>query len=352
MSACGRIPLTGGEALSGKIAGTVLQAVRQAIGFTQADLAEHAGAGVTTVQGWETGRRPLINVRQREQFRLRRLLQTAGADPQMLRLLDPALTADNILAEISTPDPELHPLALLVPDRTLTELLAWPITGTPPRQLRGTRAYLPVGAGVREHLVAQLRELAERAPASTTAGAMLRRQAQFLIASHPGFHEWVNNAVRADLAGTRNLGDWSVHWPVARSYAVSSSIAGDPEPLHRFTTEGLATEQGAAANLTYWAYWVGEINGQWASDQEMLRDQSWSGETLLASLIDGIMHAPYRELCAHTLWALLRVKRGLMASPETAARIATAIDTTLSDGMVPDTARRKLEQVDYLVRSR
>lgn len=351
MAASGRKPLTGGEALSGRIAGTVLQAIRQAAGLTQPDLAEHAATGLTTVQGWESGRRPLINVRHAELGRLRRLLQTSGADPKLLRLLDPALTADTILAEISTPDPELHPLALLVPDRTLTELLAWPITGTPPRQLRDTRAHLPVGAGVREHLVAQLRELAERAPASTTAGAMLRRQAQFLIASHPGFREWATDAIRADLRRA-SLGDWSVQWPVARSHAVSSAIAGDLEPLHRFADEGLATEQGTAANLTYWAYWVGEISGQWTNDSEMLHDQAWSGETLLQSLTEGIVHAPYRELCAHTLWALIRVKRGLVAGPGAADRIGTAIDAALADGMVPDAARRKLEQVDYLVRSR
>jgi transcriptional regulator with XRE-family HTH domain len=351
MTTSGRRALTGGEALSGRIAGAVLQAVRQAAGLTQEDLAEHSGVGRTTVQGWENGRRPLINVRHGELARLRRLLQTGGADPHLLHLLDPALTADTVLAEISTPDPELHPLALLVPDRTLTELLAWPITGTPPRQLRGTRAYLPVGAGVREHLVTQLRELAERAPAGTAAGSMLRGKVQFLIAAHPGFREWASATFRSDLRGT-SLGDWSVQWPVARTHAVSSSIAGDPEPLHRFTAEGLATEQGIAANLTYWAYWVGEINGQWASDAEMLTDQSWSGETLLDSLTEGIVHAPYRELCAHTLWALIRVKRGLVERPDAARKIADAIDTALADGRVPDGARRKLEQVDYLVRSR
>ena len=351
MAQSGRKTLTGGEALSGRIAGTVLKAIRKATGLSQEDLAEHAGAGLTTVQGWETGRRPLINVRYSEVFRLHRRLQTAGSDPQLLRLLDPALRADNILAEINTPDPELHPLALLVPDRTLTELLAWPISGTPPRQLRGIRAHLPVGAGVREHLVAQLRELAERAPATTMAGAMLRRQAQFLIAGHPGFREWVTDRVRADLRRT-NLGDWSVQWPVARSHAVSSAIAGDPEPLHRFVTEGLATEQGVTANLTYWAYWAGEINTQWTTDHEMLDEQPWSGETLLASLTDGIVNAPYRDLCAHTLWALIRVKRGLIVDADTSATVAMAVDAALAEGKVSDDARRKLEQVDYLVRSR
>jgi hypothetical protein len=46
------------------------------------------------------------------------------------------LLVDSIYNDIATDAQSEHPLAILVPDRTLTELMAWPLGGLPPRQLQ------------------------------------------------------------------------------------------------------------------------------------------------------------------------------------------------------------------------
>ena len=339
-------PLTASESpLAGRIAGTVLKALREHIGLTQVQFAEKLGVGLTTVQGWETGRRPLINARVLDVQRIRRLLQASGVPSDLLGVWDQALTADTILSAMDTPDTENHPLALVVPDRTLTALLAWPITGTTPQQLDGAR--LPMDIEARDHLAAQLRTVADRSD-DDERGAMLRRQARFLIVTHEPSRDWLAHAAARDTPTKRELQDWSPKWPVARSHAVSAAVAGNPEALQQFIRDGLTTDRGIAANLAYWAYWVGEIRSPWSSDSEMLDSQDWSGERLLASLLHGLQHAPYRDLCAHALWALLQHRRHLIDRPDTRARIATVIDTVTSeDSAVTGETLRRLEQVAY-----
>jgi DNA-binding transcriptional regulator YiaG len=41
----------------------VVKIIRESVGLTQAGLAEGLGVDVTTVQGWETARRPLTALR-------------------------------------------------------------------------------------------------------------------------------------------------------------------------------------------------------------------------------------------------------------------------------------------------
>jgi transcriptional regulator with XRE-family HTH domain len=345
--------LTGCEAgVSGRVAGAVLRAVRSQVGLTQADLAERLDAGLTTVQGWETGRRPLVNVRYGELQRIRRTLQAAGARPSLLRVWDQALTADSILEWMDTRDPQAHPLAWVVPDRTLTELLAWPISGSTPRELVGLQAQLHVESAVRDHLATHLRDVSDQVFIDGITGAMLRRQAKYLVAKHRASGEWVKDALRRDACWRVDLSTWSPAWPVARSNAVSAALAGDLDPLLRFTREGLASEQNIHANLTYWAYWVGEINVQWGADADMVTAGSypWSGEMLAGSLVKGLVGAPYRELCAHTLWSLLMQKRRLIANASVRGAVSEAVEVALSTtGVVSELARNRLDQVRYLL---
>ncbi|GGM70837.1 hypothetical protein GCM10012275_46600 [Longimycelium tulufanense] len=344
---------TGSKAgLAGRVTGAVLKALRAHVGLSQELFAERLQVAKTTVQAWESGRRPLINTPFTELQRVRRLLQTCGAVPNQLAVWDQALTADTILADIGSLSIESHPLALVVPDRTLTELLAWPLSGVPPQRLSEVRAELPIETGVRAALAADLRRVVDRSTDGLTA-AMLRRQAKYLVANHEPSQDWLADVTARDVRRVRSLQDWTPDWAVFRSHAVSAAVAGDLDPLTRFVREGLATDRDIAANLNYWAYWVGEIGDRWTSDTDMLNtDQAWSGQALLDSLLKGLEHAPYRELCAHTLWALLRCRRSLIDNPSLKTRIRWAIDAVTSKHqLVSDQAKHRLEQVAYLAGS-
>ncbi|MBE9375590.1 hypothetical protein IQ251_14145 [Saccharopolyspora sp. HNM0983] len=131
--------------------------------MTQQGLSEVMQVSLATVQGWESGRRPLVNLPMARFGKLKRVLQLATVSPGHLTVLSEAMQADEILSEVGTTDPAAHPLALVVPNRLLTELLAWPMTGTPPRQLADTKARLDVAKGERDELASVLRTVADRA---------------------------------------------------------------------------------------------------------------------------------------------------------------------------------------------
>lgn len=332
--------------VSGRVAGAVLAAVRGHRELTQHDLAEAMQVSLATVQGWESGRRPLINLTMVRLAKLRRVLQLAAADSTHLAVLNEALQADNILSEIDIVSPAEHPLALIVPNRMLIELLAWPMTGRPPRQLAATRARLDVAPAERDYIAGALRTVADAAERNVS-GAMLRRQAQYLVAEHPQSADWNSERSAIDARAAHDLREWSPDWAVARSRAISAASNGNPEPLQRFIEHGLSTDRAISANLAYWAYWVGEVPQPWSSDADMLTDtQPWSGELLLSSLLDGLENAPYRDLCADALHALMRHRRGLRTSMNS-QRIRHAIDRATSTSEFRRRSVRKLEQLSY-----
>lgn len=370
------------DELVGRVSGAVLAAIRTASGRTQEELAEQLRVGLSTVQAWESGRRPLIRVSFQDLQRLHRQLARNGTAPGLLHVLDQALLADSIYNDIAgdTTDGRAggavagavgdHPLSLVVPDRALTELLAWPLAGPTPRRLPVT-ARLPVAQGVRDAVAADLRAAADRAVAGERS-AMLRRQVKFLVAGNAASRDWLSERAAADIRAQPDLRSWSPHWALARSQAVTSALEGDPEPLRRFIRHGLRDDAGIEANLNYWAYWVGEHTAPWSADADMTRPtEPWSGQRLLDSLLDGAVHAPYRELCAHALWSLLRHRRHLLRDPRAAARVAAAatraLETTESNTAGSNTgqsntgqssvveldadAARRLEQVRYLAES-
>lgn len=336
--------------VAGRVAGAVLAAVRGPAGLTQQGLSEVMQVSLATVQGWESGRRPLINLSMARFGKLRRVLQLATVSSPHLTVLSDAMQADEILSEIGTEDPAAHPLALVVPNRPLTELLTWPMTGVPPRQLAGTKARLDVAKGERDQLASVLRTVADRADRGVE-GAMLRRQAQYLVAEHTKSADWVAQMRAADVRAAWDLREWSPEWAVTRSRAISAAAAGDLDPLRRFIEHGLSTETAMKANLTYWAYWVGEIPEQWGSDADMLNDdQPWSGEILLNSLLGGLENAPYRDLCAHALNALIPFRRGL-DRPDLRKRVLDTIDRAMSSNEFARDSQRKLDQLSYALRS-
>ena len=357
MSVLPAVGQTGGKggALAGRVGGAVLAVMRRRNSMTQEILAERLQVSPTTVQAWERGRKPLVNMPFMRLQELRRELDVAGADPALLSLWDKALHVDAILAALDTPDPQRHPLALVVPDRTATELLAWPLSGQLPRQLAKTGADLSVGRGELTAVTSALRDVADRADGDGEHVAMLRRQATYLLArtDDPAAQQWAADAELRNLRSPGDLRHWTPNWAVARSAAHVAAAAGDLDPLHRFIDQGLSGDHLIRANLNYWAYYSGEYAVPWTGDSAMARpgDDTWAGTRLLRTLLSGIIHAPYRDLCAHSLWALLLHQRQLTASPDRRSQIQSAVSQALEAGGLAPSARHLLEQVDYLVRS-
>src|SRR4051794_2644695 len=85
------------RAATGTIAGFVLRLTRESIPLTQTGMAEALGVDLGTVQGRESGRRPLANMRAGDFLDLRRRLLALGADKTALGLLDAAMDADRIV---------------------------------------------------------------------------------------------------------------------------------------------------------------------------------------------------------------------------------------------------------------
>jgi hypothetical protein len=344
-----------GGVLAGRVGGAVLAAIRTGMQATQEELAERAGVSATTVQAWERGRKPLVNMPFARLRNLRRDLESAGADPPLLALWDRALDADVILATLDMADPGRHPLALTVPDRAMTALLAWPLTGQPPRQLASTRADLAAGHAEIVAVTTALRQAADRAGGDGERPAMLRRQARFLLAQadDPAARQWAASTEARGLRAPGDLREWTPRWAAARSAAHVAATAGDLDPLHRFIDQGLSDDHLISANLNYWAYWSGESPATWNADSAMTRPaaSTWDGTLLLATLLRGIVHAPYRDLCAHTLWALLLLRRPQLTSPRQLPAIKSAVSHALQAGALAPSARQRLEQVSYLTRS-
>lgn len=90
----------------GAVAGHLLKLARQSLGQSQEGLAERLGQGKNTIQGWESGRRPLRHVRRSDLYRLLQSLRALGAAPEVLGRFDDALEADHFLHEALTARPD------------------------------------------------------------------------------------------------------------------------------------------------------------------------------------------------------------------------------------------------------
>src|SRR3712207_8430917 len=116
----GKALTAGADEVVGRIAGAVLAAIRMEIGPTQEELAEQLQVGLSTVQAWESGRRPLIRARFQDVQRLHRRLRANGAPPPLLHVPDPALVAPPSYKQHAGGPAGGHPPSLLVPAPPLT----------------------------------------------------------------------------------------------------------------------------------------------------------------------------------------------------------------------------------------
>lgn len=129
-----------GSRTTGVVSGFVLKLARQSAALTQERFAETLRVDVTTVQGWESGRRPLAAMNAGDFLRLSSRLSRLGAPASTGRHLREAIEADQVLSTGITAgatwiDADTHPLAASVHRRTITNLITWPVTRQMPQHL-------------------------------------------------------------------------------------------------------------------------------------------------------------------------------------------------------------------------
>jgi transcriptional regulator with XRE-family HTH domain len=187
----GLATLTGGQGSRaiGVVSGHVLKLARQSAALTQEKLAEVLSVDVTTIQGWESGRRPLAAMNAGDFLRVCGRLARLGAPASTGRHLREAIEADQVLSTGITAgatwvDADTHPLAVSVYRWTITNLITWPITGKRPQHLhqfasklsrRGPAPTYPaLGADERTRFLDHL--LRSRRKPGTAASGLTRRR--------------------------------------------------------------------------------------------------------------------------------------------------------------------------------
>ncbi|MCX4546793.1 XRE family transcriptional regulator [Streptomyces sp. NBC_01565] len=282
-------------------------------------------------------------------------------------MLDAAMDADRIIAATLQPVEGPHPLAEWVHTRDTAHMLAWALTGIRPSSLagiphprrRGPAAASPLLPALdRSAFFERLRTTAEAAPRTDAQGVLLHRQALYLTSydKSPEAVAWTAQALHSRRGLLARRG-WTPQWAEVRSTATALARLGDPVPLLDFIERAMADDDaGEAANLNYWAYWLGGIALP-QSDDLFMRDRlltGWDPVTLLRGLTCGLHHAPgYVDLYVHTMWALLAAHPWLpQASGRLMQDLAERTERLLDGGGVSERSRRELTTVNYVLRDR
>ena len=362
-----------GRPRQGLITGYLFKLIREYASLTQETLAEHLGVDANTVQGWESGRRSLTGTRVATLVQVRHRLRQVGADPRLLSALDDAAEADYVLAyalgtEPDKSQPAAHPLACWVPKSSFAYMLAWPFTGQRPialehqavRSRSGPVAQTPaLTAEERMRFFQHLRVTAERSHADReldeTGGILLRRNVYYSLSWNQSSETtvWLRELEQREAGRLGRFDTWSPSWTAVRSLVVARARQGDKEPLRHFIRTALSSDACQAANLNYWAYWIGETTETYGSDEFMAGDLgAWSGMALLRRFADNLDSTESLfDLYVHSLWALLeRRGRLLDTNPQLAQVLADRGEMLLDEGDLSGQSRRELEQVHYGVR--
>jgi transcriptional regulator with XRE-family HTH domain len=350
------------------VAGHLLKRIRNALGLSQEDLAEKLGIGRNTLHAWESGRRPLTNVRAGDLLRLQQSLRGLGGEANLVGKFDLALPAHHFLQEaINAPpagvDVVTHPLATLVIQRNFADWLSWPLTGRAPSGLpaasgrRGPERLAPVlPAGSRKRFFQHLREVADQASArgvaSEASSVLLRRQAYYLASwdTTDDGRSWLRAMERREGRRPFPVAAWSPQWAAARSLAIACARQGDPEPLRRFIRSAMPSEKLEIANLNYWAYWVGEIQETQHDDSFMAGPLgAWGGTGLLSRLLEKlVVGEPTLELYIHSVWSLIRARPWILeASPRSANELRGRVEAVAAAEGLPPEVERELDAIQY-----
>ncbi|MFC0627472.1 helix-turn-helix domain-containing protein [Kribbella deserti] len=349
----------------GILSGFVLKLIRGSLGMTQDKLAELLEVDASTVQGWESGRRPLPAQRAADLLRLRTRLTMHGAQPAAVSCFQEALEGDGILAVAIAAGGqpvrlEFNPLAAAVHRRSLVNMITWPFTGLTPPKLRS----LPSSPGrgpVAKHPLLNTSDqrrffdhlIATADPATASSTPLLRRQATYLL----GFDSRQESAIwlatehkRAFAAGAGSADPTA--GIAARSATLALARRGDPDPLKYFIKHTLSSDKHAAANLAYWAYWLGEIPDSYPSDRYLVAagdDHTWSGGLLASHLLQHLDNDIHGQLNIHSFWTLVLARPDLLRQHASLRTLAAARVERALDGGFDREARDELINLRYAV---
>lgn len=362
-----RTPTGGqGSRCRGIVSGFVLKLARHAAGLTQELFAEIAEVDVSTVQAWESGRRSLTALQAVDLVRLRNLLTRAGAPPSTGRHLQEAIEADLVISSGVESGPwwnsrEPHPLAGSVHRRSLTNLITWPVTGYLPAQLKGFSSKIPrrgpapaypnLHAEERERFFDHLQAVAEQA--THPEHLLLRRQAVYLLGfdHRADTSDWLRS--EWNRASRQKVQTGDVNGLLStRSASVALASAGDGEKLQHFVT-AMNDDQAEAANLNYWAYWIGELPDEQVNDAFMLATdpRTWGGIRLLSHLTDRLdPRASQLPLNLHTLHSLVALHPSLLSEwPGVRGPLSLALDRVASYDSLSRATRDQIAGLHYAV---
>ncbi|WP_460702998.1 hypothetical protein [Myceligenerans halotolerans] len=184
-------------------------------------------------------------------------------------------------------------------------------------------------------------------------GGLLRRQAAYLLGfdQRSGTDEWLlGEYTRAiETAPARGDAVATIH---GRSAALALARLGDRDPLRRFIDVTLADDAHAEVNLTYWAYWLGEIPAEYADDHSMVRhgQHAWAGNRLLDHLLHHLDDPRNGPLNIHSLATVVAARPALLSqNPAARVEAARCVEAAL-DGNMGRHATSDLNNVRYAIR--